>query len=131
MIIEAIVEKVLSKSITEIPGTVESLARCVTTDYSVTDLVSLALTFKDKGLTMYSAALNQDGISYVGTQYAEWQDMMRRVDAGLDPTDTSAEIPEPQASDTELGAATNAASPAEYRDLMADALTTDDVVDVE
>ena len=91
MIIEAIVEKVLSKSITEIPGTVESLARCVTTDYSVTDLVSLALTFKDKGLTMYSAAcpsytLNQDGISYVGTQYAEWQDMMRRVDAGLDPT---------------------------------------------
>ena len=57
--------------------------------------------------------------------------MMRRVDAGLDPTDTSAEIPEPQASDTELGAATNAASPAEYRDLMADALTTDDVVDVE
>ena len=41
------------------------------------------------------------------------------------------EIPEPQASDTELGAATNAASPAEYRDLMADALTTDDVVDVE
>ena len=136
MILEAIVEKVLSKSITEIPGTVESLARCVTTDYSVTDLVSLALTFKDKGLTMYSAAcpsytLNQDGISYVGTQYAEWQDMMRRVDAGLDPTDTSAEIPEPQASDTELGAATNAASPAEYRDLMADALTTDDVVDVE
>ena len=75
--------------------------------------------------------LNQDGISYVGTQYAEWQDMMRRVDAGLDPTDTSAEIPEPQASDTELGAATNAASPAEYHDLMADALTTDDVVDVE
>ena len=136
MIIEAIVEKVLSKSITEIPGTVESLARCVTTDYSVTDLVSLALTFKDKGLTMYSAAcpsytLDQDGISYVGTQYAEWQDMMRRVDAGLDPTDTSVEIPEPQASDTELGAATNAASPAEYRDLMADALTTDDVVDVE
>ena len=136
MIIEAIVEKVLSKSITEIPGTVESLARCVTTDYSVTDLVSLALTFKDKGLTMYSAAcpsytLNQDGISYVGTQYAEWQDMMRRVDAGLDPTDTSVEIPEPQASDTELGTATNAASPAEYRDLMADALTTDDVVDVE
>lgn len=98
MIIEAIVKKVLAASPTEIPGTVESLARCVTTDYSVTDLVSLALTFKDKGLTMYSAAcpsytLNQDGISYVGTQYKEWQDMMRRVDAGLDPADTSVEIP--------------------------------------
>ena len=51
MIIEAIVEKILAASPTDIPGIVESLARCVTTDYSVTDLVNLALTFKDKGLT--------------------------------------------------------------------------------
>ena len=136
MIIEAIVEKVLAASPTEIPGTVESLARCVTTDYSVTDLVSLALTFKDKGLTMYSAAcpsytLNQDGISYVGTQYKEWQDMMRRVDAGLDPADTSVEIPEPQASDTELGAATNARSPQDYEGLLEGAMTTDDVKTAE
>lgn len=136
LIIEAIVEKVLQASPAEIPGLVESLARCVTTDYSVSDLVSLALTFKDKGMTMYSAAcpsytLNQDGISYVGTQYKEWQDMMRRVDAGLDPGDTKAEIPEPQASDEKLGAATNACSPRDYEDLVKDALTTDDVVDVE
>ena len=126
----------LAASPTEIPGTVESLARCVTTDYSVTDLVSLALTFKDKGLTMYSAAcpsytLNQDGISYVGTQYKEWQDMMRRVDAGLDPADTSVEIPEPQASDTELGAATNARSPQDYEGLLEGAMTTDDVKTAE
>ena len=133
MIIEAIVEKILAASPTDIPGIVESLARCVTTDYSVTDLVNLALTFKDKGLTMYSAAcpsytLNQNGVSYVGTQYEEWQAMMRRVDAGLDPTDEKAEIPEPQASDNELGAASNAASPRDYKDLVADAMTTDDVV---
>lgn len=136
MIIEAIVEKVLAASPTDIPGIVESLARCVTTDYSVTDLVSLALDFKDKGLTMYSAAcpsytLNQNGVSYVGTQYKEWQDMMRRVDAGLDPNDDTAEIPEPQASDTELGAATNAASPQDYEALVADAMTTDDVKKVD
>lgn len=136
MIIEAIVAKVLAASPADIPGIVESLARCVTTDYSVNDLVSLALTFKDKGLTMYSAAcpsytLNQDGVSYVGTQYAEWQDMMRRVDAGLDPTDTKTEIPEPQASDTKLGAATNAASPEDYKDLMDGAMTTDDVIDID
>lgn len=136
IIIEGIVQKVLSESPTEIPGTVESLARCVTTDYSVTDLVSLALTFKDSGLTMYSAAcpsytLYQNGVSYVGTQYVEWQDMMRRVDANLDPTDASVEIPEPQASDTELGAATNARSPQDYQDLLADALTTDDVVRID
>lgn len=136
MIIEAIVEKVLAASPTEIPGMVESLARCVTTDYSVTDLVQLALTFKDKGLTMYSAAcpsytLNQNGVSYVGTQYAEWQDMMRRVDAGLDPNDEKAEIPEPQASDTELGAAANAASPKDYEGLVAEGMTTDDVVQAD
>lgn len=136
MIIEAIVKKVLSESPSEIPGTVQSLARCVTTDYSATDLVSLALAFKDKGLTMYSVAcpsytLSQGGVAYVGTQYVEWQDMMRRVDAGLDPNDTSVEIPEPQASDTELGAATNAASPRDYEDLMEGALTTDDVIAVD
>ncbi|MEE0705887.1 MAG: LCP family protein [Adlercreutzia sp.] len=136
LIIEAIVEKVLQASPAEIPGLVESLARCVTTDYSVQDLISLALTFKDKGLTMYSAAcpsytLNENGVSYVGTQYKEWQDMMRRVDAGLDPNDTKAEIPEPQASDEKLGAATNARSPQDYEDLVKEALTTDDVIDVE
>ncbi len=136
MIIEAIVEKILAASPADIPGIVESLARCVTTDYSVTDLVNLALTFKDKGLTMYSAAcpsytLNQNGVSYVGTQYKEWQAMMRRVDAGLDPNDDAAEIPEPQASDTELGAASNAASPTDYEALAADGMTTDDVVSAD
>lgn len=57
--------------------------------------------------------------------------MMRRVDAGLDPNDTSVEIPEPQASDTALGAATNATSPKDYAGLLADALTTDDVIAVD
>ncbi len=53
--------------------------------------------------------------------------MMRRVDAGLDPAETDIEIPEPQASDTELGAATNARSPQDYEGLLEGALTTDDV----
>ena len=48
-----------------------SPSRCVTTDYSVTDLVSLALTFKTRAHHSHSACpsytLNQDGISYVGT----------------------------------------------------------------
>ena len=44
-----------------------------------------------------SYSLNVDGISYVGTEYAEWRAMMQRVDAGLDPNDTSAAIPEEQA----------------------------------
>ena len=54
--------------------------------------------------------------------------MMQRVDAGMDPNDTSAAVPEAQANDAALGAATNAASPRDYQALAANAgLTTDDV----
>ena len=133
LIIEGIVEKVLECSPTQLPNVVGSLVHCVTTDYTVSDMVSLALDFQSSGLTMYSTAcpsysLSQDGVSYVGTMYDEWQDMMRRVDAGLDPNDESATIPEPQASNTTLGAANNAASPRDYDELAAHAgLTTNDV----
>ena len=41
------------------------------------------------------------------------------------------EIPEPQASDTELGAATNARSPQDYEGLLEGAMTTDDVKTAE
>ena len=60
--------------------------------------------------------------------YDEWVDLMKRVDAGLDPHDQSVTIPEPQASSTELGAAINGAGPRDYRDLASGAgMTTDDV----
>lgn len=136
LIIMGIVDKVLECSPTQLPNVVGKLAHSVTTDYSVGEMVKLALSFQSAGLTMYSAAcpsytLNQNGISYVGTEYVEWQDMMRRVDAGLDPNDDAVVIPEPQASDTTLGQATNAASPRDYESLAANAgLTTDDVASV-
>ena len=136
-VVEAIARKALSAPATRLPGVVESLAGSVTTDLTVSDLVGWATRVKGSGikLKVYSAAtpsytLEQGGVSYVGTMYDEWRDMMRRVDAGLDPNDSSASIPEPQASDETLGAATNAASPADYRDLAARAgLTTDDVAE--
>ena len=53
--------------------------------------------------------------------------MMPRVDAGLDPNDESAEIPDAQRENERLGAATNAAGPKDYEDLAENALTTDDV----
>ncbi len=52
MIIEAIVEKGALEVHHRDPGYPWSPSRCVTTDYSVTDLVSLALTFKTKGSTI-------------------------------------------------------------------------------
>ena len=133
LIIMAIIQEVLDAPPTQLPGLISELAGCVTTDYSVGDLVGLATKFQGSDLVMYQAAcpsysLSQGGVSYVGTMFDEWRAMMKRVDAGLDPTDTSATIPEPQASSTTLGAATNSAAPKDYRALAANAgLTTDDV----
>ena len=60
--------------------------------------------------------------------YDEWREMMQRVDAGLDPSDETAQVPEEQLQDERLGSATNAAGPRDYRALAdGSALTTDDV----
>ena len=132
-IVKGVIDKVLQASPADIPGIVQELAGMVTTDYHVTELVKLALAFRESGVTLYSSvcpsyAFWKDDVSYVGTMHAEWQDMMRRVDAGLDPNDTTQTIPEPQASSTTLGAATNSGSPEDYQELAdSSALTTDDV----
>lgn len=132
-IAEGLIQKVLAASPTEIPGIISSIASMVSTDYRVPEIVSLALAFREKDVRYYSAvcpsySLWQNGVSYVGTMYDEWVDLMKRVDAGLDPYDQDATIPEPQASSTELGSATNGAGPRDYRGLADGAgLTTDDV----
>ena len=134
-IVEAIVKEVLASSPVELPGLVSQLAQSVTTDLSVPDIASYALDIQRSGsaLELYSAAapsyaLSQGGVSYVATMYDEWRDMMRRVDAGLDPNDTTAEIPAEQLEDERLGSASNAAGPRDYHDLSeSSALTTDDV----
>ena len=137
IIVEAIIKQVLASSPAELPNIIGQLAESVSTDYSVTDMVALAQQFLGKDLTMYSAAcpsytLSQDGVSYVATMFDEWRAMMQRVDAGLDPNDETAEIPEAQANDPNLGAATNSPAPQQYEDLAANAgLTTDDVAPVE
>ena len=58
--------------------------------------------------------------------------MMQRVDAGLDPNDEAAEIPEKQLQNEKLGAATNSAAPRDYRAIAeSSGLTTDDVAPTE
>ncbi len=137
IIVEAIITQVLASSPAELPNVIGQLAESVSTDYSVTDMVALAQQFLGKDVTMYSAAcpsytLAQDGVSYVGTMFKEWRAMMQRVDAGLDPNDESSEIPDEQASNPNLGAATNSPAPQQYEDLAANAgLTTDDVATAE
>ncbi len=137
LIVEALIERVLSVSAAEIPGVISQLASSVSTDYSVTDLVTLAQQFLGKDMTLYSAAcpsytLSLNGVSYVATMFDEWRAMMQRVDAGLDPNDEDAEIPEEQATDPNLGAASNSPAPTDYESLAANAgLTTDNVASVD
>lgn len=133
IIVEAIIKQVLSLSPAELPGAIGNLADCVTTDYSVGDIVALAQQFIGKDLTVYSAvcpsySLNEGGVSYVCPMFDEWQDMMRRVDAGLDPNGADA-VPQAQLENDKLGSASNSPAPREYESLAASAgLTTDDVV---
>ena len=134
-IVGAIVNQVLASSPTDMPFLVTKLAESISTDLSVADIISYALDLQgaEGGLTIYSAAapsyaLDRGGVSYAATMYDEWQAMMQRVDAGLDPNDETAVIPEEQAENERLGAATNAAGPRDYEDLAESSLlTTDDV----
>ena len=136
-IVEAIIRQVIAAPATELPSLIGKLASSITTDYSITDLVGLAQKFIGKNVTIYSAACpsysySTGGVSYVCTMFNEWRSMMQRVDAGLDPNDTSATIPEAQLNNADLGAAPNSPAPRDYQALAASAgLTTDDVATVQ
>lgn len=87
---EAIMKQVLELPALELPSTIQSLAQCVSTDLSVSDIVQLAMKFQQSGLTVHSgmapsSTATIDGVSYVITDYAAWAQMMELVDAGLDP----------------------------------------------
>lgn len=135
MVVQAIIQQVLAAQPTQLPGLVSQLAASVSTDLTVGDIISLAQDFQSSSAarTIYSAAcpsysMSVDGVSYVCPEFEEWRAMMQRVDAGLDPNDESAEVPEEQRANEALGAATNSPAPRDYAELAANAgLTTDDV----
>lgn len=135
-IVEAILRQVLDTSPVELPSLITKLADCVSTDLSVNEIVSYAQQLLDVDITVYSAVcpsytLNQNGVSYVATMFDEWRRMMQLTDAGLDPNSETDEIPEEQANNEELGAATNSPAPTDYESLADNAMTTDDVADVD
>ncbi len=90
---QAIVKSVLATAPLDLPGTVQQLAGCVSTDLSVSDIVSLAQKAQQaSGLTFYSAmvpssTMTIDGVSYVITDQEQWAAMKKRMDAGEDPQD--------------------------------------------
>lgn len=97
LVAQAIVKQVLDQQPAQLPGVVSKLAGCVTTDFSVADIVSLALGMQQTGVTFYSATVpsttaTENGVSYIITDEVEWRAMMDRVDIGGDPNGTG-EVP--------------------------------------
>lgn len=103
MVIGAILKKVLQSDIATITNSINTLSGSVTTDFSITDLLSLATQFQ--GFNMDEDLLSGmeptdsklvNGIWYEICSIKEWQKMMTRVDDGLSPYESESE-------DTTLG----------------------------
>ena len=91
-LIQAIADKALKENAVDLSNTVTSAAKCVTTDLSAQDLVTLALKIQNvSDLKIYSATLPSttgtiDGVSYVFADVPGIQVLMDAVNAGKDPS---------------------------------------------
>ena len=57
LVVQALADTVLSLPPTELPGTIQSLASCISTDYSLNDLITLAQTFQQAGHYYFYSAI--------------------------------------------------------------------------
>ena len=94
MVISAILKKIMSSDPATMTNTVNTLADYITTDFSVSSILGFATTFKDINVEedIYSAMepttpLYEDDIWWAILDEEPWREMMRRVDAGLPPTE--------------------------------------------
>ncbi|MGN0073341.1 MAG: LCP family protein [Coriobacteriales bacterium] len=91
ILLQALVEKVLSQPVSALPGVIESAAKCFSTDIPLEDLVSLAMQLQSKGgAAFYSAMCPSttgmvDGVSYTFTYINQWKLLMQRASAGENP----------------------------------------------
>lgn len=94
MVISAIMKKIMSSDVGTMTNTVNTLANYITTDFSVSSILGFANTFKDINIEedVYSAMeptvpLYENDIWWAILDEEPWREMMKRVDAGLPPTE--------------------------------------------
>ncbi len=94
LVMAAIAKKLLSADVATMASTVKTLSKYVTTDLGVTDIIGLAQNMQglDPSTDIYSAmepttSKYIDGVWYEVNSTSEWKAMMKRVDAGLSPTE--------------------------------------------
>lgn len=100
MVIGAIVKKVLQLDAASMTSTVSQLASSVTTDFNVTDILSLATQFKDLDVdnNVYSGLVPTnsqyiDSLWYEVVDESAWKTMMQRVNNGESPYADESEDP--------------------------------------
>ncbi len=119
-LIGAIVDKVVSLPVTDLPGVIQGAAKCVTTDLSVSDIVALAEQFKDEGeMTIYSAMVPSTTgyigeVSYVFTDEAALAEMMKIVEEGGDPSGVTASAGAYSGASTPSSASTGSRTGSDY-----------------
>lgn len=105
ILVQALADTILSLPPTDLPGAVQSLANCISTDYSLNELIELAQTFQSaEHYYFYSAMVPSttqtiDGVSYTITLEDEWANMMQIVDTGQDPSKANVLTKDTQAVD--------------------------------
>ena len=92
LVLAAIVNKILSSDPVTMAGAINSCAECVNTDLDVTEILSLANSFRgfDSSQKLYSATFPvtseySDDIWWDIAQLDEWSTMRERMDEGLAP----------------------------------------------
>ena len=89
-LIAALAEKILALPVTQLPGVIQTAAKSITTDMSVTDLYSLATQFQDGGdLTISSCMVPSITGTYKGASYVFCDEdalatMMQTIEEGGD-----------------------------------------------
>ncbi len=98
LFIEALAKKVLNDSnLVDMAKTLDSLSKMVITDMSVSEILDLMQQFSGfDPANIYTGVVPSDprmigGVAYVVPNLVEWTEMMRRVDAGLSPSESEAE----------------------------------------
>ena len=103
-LLEGIIKKILDRPITEIPGLVLQIAEYIDTDYKTINAISLATTFSDGSMTMYSATGPHAGdfneatggkwLCYLNPE--GWKAIVDVVDSGEDPSEANIDFTQTQ-----------------------------------
>lgn len=98
MFVEALAKEITSNSNpAETVSTLNSISNMVKTDMSITELLGLISDFRNfESENLYSATVPSEaetvgGVAYVVPDIEAWKEMMKKVDAGLDPGEGSLE----------------------------------------